>query len=591
MAFTVLLYASLIIFLLGLAYRIGTWFSRETGYNTDGPAVSKRGLSALTGIVSVIFSTKFFKLIQVFFLDILLQKKILKESFWRWAMHMLIFWGFILLLLMHALEQIITASLFSDYESTLNPYFFLRDLFGFMVLAGIVIAVFRRFILKVPRLITTGMDKYAIAIVALIILSGFFLEGLKITSKTEFTNMVNDYAGLQEKEALPLEAYWVKHHGLVSEEITRPFEDDMLEQGESLHESYCAYCHAPAKSAFASYSLAKIISPVAAPLDRAGFAAIFWYIHFLSCFIGLAYLPFSKMLHIFSTPLSLLANAVMDEEKSKPENIATRQILELDACTHCGTCSLYCSAMMGYEARENSYILPSEKIAPLKALAAGKKLDENETKAILEGIYLCTNCDRCTVVCPSGINLRQLWINAREKLLQQGPVEPLILSQLSFLRGLKRKQFPEKIYLPPLEKAEQAICGKFEPLLDTDRPINLDQPAEEKQPSLISDTTFSYCFGCQNCSTVCPVVGNYEDPQEEIGLLPHQIMCCLGLGLAETALGAKMIWYCLTCYQCQQHCPQNVKVTDILYELKYMAVENMDEKVENDNQAGGLIKS
>jgi heterodisulfide reductase subunit C len=84
-------------------------------------------------------------------------------------------------------------------------------------------------------------------------------------------------------------------------------------------------------------------------------------------------------------------------------------------------------------------------------------------------------------------------------------------------------------------------------------------------------------------------VGNYDNPQEELGLLPHQIMCSLGLGLTETAMGAKMIWDCLTCYQCQEHCPQNVKVTDILYELKNMAVDSMDEGMKNDHQAGGLI--
>jgi hypothetical protein len=45
------------------------------------------------------------------------------------------------------------------------------------------------------------------------------------------------------------------------------------------------------------------------------------------------------MFHIIASPISLLVNAVMDNEKSDPANIATRQAMELDACTHCGTCS------------------------------------------------------------------------------------------------------------------------------------------------------------------------------------------------------------------------------------------------------------
>ena len=40
------------------------------------------------------------------------------------------------------------------------------------------------------------------------------------------------------------------------------------------------------------------------------------------------------------------------------------------------------------------------------------------------------------------------------------------------------------------------------------------------------------------------------------------------LELKEAALGSRMVWDCATCYQCQQHCPQGVPVTDLLYELR-----------------------
>ena len=50
-------------------------------------------------------------------------------------------------------------------------------------------------------------------------------------------------------------------------------------------------------------------------------------------------------------------------------------------------------------------------------------------------------------------------------------------------------------------------------------------------------------------------------------------MRSLGLGLKDLAMGSNMLWNCLTCYQCQEHCPQGVKVTDVLYELKNLAVK------------------
>jgi heterodisulfide reductase subunit C len=91
-------------------------------------------------------------------------------------------------------------------------------------------------------------------------------------------------------------------------------------------------------------------------------------------------------------------------------------------------------------------------------------------------------------------------------------------------------------------------------------------------------STFSVCFGCETCTTVCPVVANYENPQQDLGLLPHQIMHSCGLGLKDLALGSDMLWDCLTCYKCQEYCPQGVHITDILYELKNIAVEQVREK-------------
>jgi len=36
-----------------------------------------------------------------------------------------------------------------------------------------------------------------------------------------------------------------------------------------------------------------------------------------------------------------------------------------------------------------------------------------------------------------------------------------------------------------------------------------------------------------------------------------------------------MLWSCLGCYQCQEACPQGVRVTDVLYQIKNMAMERL----------------
>ena len=576
MFFTLSLYLALAVFSLGSVYRIATWFTRTVGFVGRDFTPAQRLGAAIRGIAGVVFSARVVPLLKTLILDVGLQMRIARQDRLRWVMHLLIYGGFTLLVLMHALETHITAKLFSNYYSTLNPFFFLRDLFGLMVVAGVAIAVWRRFILKVPRMRTNWMDRYAIAIVALIILSGIVLGGAKMASHTEFIHMVEDYSFIDDEEELEaLESYWVAHYATVSPTRKGPFPDEVLALGHEVHLANCADCHAPNQSAVVSYATAKAIGPIALALDRAQATTILWYIHILACFAGLAYLPFSKMFHLFSTSISLLANAVMDPKRSLPPNIATRQAMELDACMHCGTCSLRCSVALAYAANGNPMVLPGEKVALLKRQAAGKTLSREARAAIEEGIYLCTNCDRCTVVCPAGINLKELWLSVREPILAQGGPVFLTLSPLSLFRGLNRHRLPAAGYDHPVNTALATVAAAFPLVRQTGTPIPItpiDQawgPAEAQSPL---NSTFAYCFACENCTTVCPVVNAFENPQEAVGVLPHQIMRSLGLGQRDLALGSAMLWDCLTCYQCQEHCPQGVKVTDLLYQLKNRAV-------------------
>ncbi len=575
--FNYLFYAALTIFLLGLIYKVSTWFTRTIGGAGKSIKSSDRVFYALNGFLSVFFSLRIFPLLQAFVLDVLFQRRVFKENPVRWIAHMLIFYGFMLLLIMHALESVVSEAIFSDYYSTLNPFFFLRDFFGAMVIVGVVLAIVRRYISKPRRLRTNMMDHYAIAIVAVIMFSGIALEGMKIASYGEFERMVEDYAGLDdEDEIAALETVWVRDYGTVSPNIEAPFDEELLEAGREVHIDNCMDCHASAKWAFNGYAAAKIISPVALWLDQIDTVTILSYIHIIACFIGLAYLPFSKMFHLIATPLSLMVNPVMQPDTSLPANIMTRQIMELDACTHCGSCSQNCSAGMVYEAVGNEYVLPSEKMAFLKKWVSGKKLNDNQVKAIAEGVYLCTNCDRCTVRCPSGIQLKELWYSVREDLVAGGPPLAHVLTPYSFARGvLIRDRIAADQYTNPILRARQAVAGRFTELMDRDTAVPLNIPDGEASQLPVSDNTYAACFSCHSCTTVCPVVGNYDEPEQALGLLPHQIMCSLGLGLVEMASGAGMIWDCLTCYKCQENCPQQVEVCDILYRLKNVATASL----------------
>lgn len=577
MLFTISLYISLIVFVIGVLYKVSAWFRYRLSEDPADTTPTERISAAVKGVLQTVFSAKILELLKVLVLDVILQYRILKEDFLRWLMHMLIFVGFMMLLLMHALEKQITASLFSEYYSTLNPFFFLRDFFGVMVFVGIGIAIYRRFVLKVRHLNTSPIDVYAIIILAVIMVSGVLLEGAKITSYSAYELMVSDYADIDDEEELAaLESVWVQKFSVISPNVKGPFGEDVIEQGMEIHEESCASCHSSPKWAFGGFITAKVLSPAALTLDKAGFADFMWYIHFLACFVGLAYLPFSKMFHIITTPLSILANAVMDRDTSDAINIASRQVMELDACTRCGTCSFNCSVAISYEQIPNLIILPSMKIDTLKMFSKGNHFSRQQIADLQEGLYLCTNCYRCTTVCPSGINLQDLWFNTREAFLGKDDPEPVVLSVLSYHRGLNSDRIEKERYQQSIQQARKTISdeNKLIGIDDTINDANMDEGFKSRLAASLPGPTSNYCFSCTTCTSSCPVVRNYENPLEELDMLPHQIIRAANFGLADTIFDSNMLWSCLGCYECQDNCPQGVRVADVFYEIKNLAMKN-----------------
>jgi heterodisulfide reductase subunit C/nitrate reductase gamma subunit len=531
--------------------------------------VAARLTSAVQGLLGVLFSAKIFQVVKSIFVDLLFQKRIFDKSSLRWVAHTLIFAGFMLLLLMHAMGSLVSESIFSNYQSTLNPFLFLRNLFGLMVLAGVGIAIFRRISLEPQRLRTYPSDWAALIFLVVIILSGLLLEGAKMSSQAKYQSMVDEYASLaNEEEGKALEAFWVQENGLFSANVPTPPPPELVAQGREINGNSCIECHSANRSAFASFAVAKISHLFAAAIGDTTTVTLFWYLHILACLSFLAWLPFSKMIHILAAPLSLIIKSVTGDQIQEPANILTSQMIGLSACTHCGTCSLECSSNMFYESFQNDFILPSEKVQYLRKFAAGKENDPAVMKRMQQGLYICTSCDRCTNVCPSGINLKELFVSSRYTLLKGGIAETTMLSHFSFPLALAQNFVDD--HLQALKKVTDLFKKSFQHLTDVAQPITLGKS------KAIGNTTYRGCFSCQRCTNVCPVVRSYDNPVEALGMLPHQIMFSLGIGNTDLAMGAQMIWSCSTCYLCQEHCPNQVELCDIFYTLKNGALNKIE---------------
>jgi hypothetical protein len=147
-----------------------------------------------------------------------------------------------------------------------------------------------------------------------------------------------------------LEAYWVEHFGVVSPNPKGDGRKEILDKGKEIHEASCAACHSEPQGAFVSYSLSRLMRPVAKAMDSSGLPSLLWTVHFLACFAGLAYVPFSKMFHIFATPVSLLI-ATVGGRSETPAHEALRQVIEVDGCRHGGTCHELCPVRTRREER------------------------------------------------------------------------------------------------------------------------------------------------------------------------------------------------------------------------------------------------
>jgi heterodisulfide reductase subunit C len=56
-------------------------------------------------------------------------------------------------------------------------------------------------------------------------------------------------------------------------------------------------------------------------------------------------------------------------------------------------------------------------------------------------------------------------------------------------------------------------------------------------------------------------------------LLPNQIIRMLQMGQIEAALGARAIWYCATCLQCESRCPKGIDLSRLTEALRTLAME------------------
>jgi len=74
------------------------------------------------------------------------------------------------------------------------------------------------------------------------------------------------------------------------------------------------------------------------------------------------------------------------------------------------------------------------------------------------------------------------------------------------------------------------------------------------------------CIQCGTCSGSCPV--SYA-----MDVQPRQLVALFRAGDLDSILRSRTIWICASCYACTVRCPADIKITELIYGLKRMAME------------------
>ncbi len=239
----------LALFVLGMYRRISLWLE---GSLEGEKSLTKQEKSARIARITAgaFLSLKVLLILESVGADFIAGRRSFREDKTRWAMHSLMLWGFLGLMIFDGIEvSYIRGGMGEEAVKDLPHLALMFDLLGSMIIAGVVLAVLRRTAFRVPQLLNTPEDLMAVVLLAAVVISGFVAEGFRFLM-----------------EGTP-------------PEVTR----------------YAFVGH--------------LISAAGTPGEHWAFAhTALWYVHALASLAFIAYIPFGKFIHLFASPLVIAIN-------------------------------------------------------------------------------------------------------------------------------------------------------------------------------------------------------------------------------------------------------------------------------------------
>ena len=326
--------------------------------------------------------------------QVLGQKRTLSE-FYPGIMHFTIFWGMLVLAIGTALATVDwdVTHLFFGFQF-LTGWFYIvfelaLDLLGLLVIAGLGMAIYRRYVTRPARLQDFPVktfardDAYVLTMLTFITLSGYLTEGLRIA-------------------------------------VTQPDWQAWSPIGRVIAAGFLA-----------------LGDPTNQTLHL-----VVWSLHILTAFAVIASLPFTKLFHIIATPLNIYfqnvspigalsaahQNGGMGVKEWK--QFTWKQLLDFEACTRCGRCQDVCPAYASAQV-----LSPRNMMAKLETHLWEKANEKNLHGNIVsaEELWACTTCRACSQVCPAFIDHVTTFVDMRRYLVDQGKMDKTLQDALANL--------------------------------------------------------------------------------------------------------------------------------------------------------------
>ena len=205
--------------------------------------------------------------VKILFTEIIFHRKLYGQSFYRWLAHTLLVFGFVATFVVDMIKGFTTGYLVElglsfahAFETgSIRPFLdFFLEFFSFLILIGCGMAIARRFLLRPEQLRTEEEDVTTLLFILFLELSGFFIEGYRI-AHPEVIRAHNYMANFTPASA----SNWIS---------------------------------------FGGHFLSQFLRGIKINAD------FLWYFHVVPSLIWFIYIPHSKLLHIFTSSITVIAD-------------------------------------------------------------------------------------------------------------------------------------------------------------------------------------------------------------------------------------------------------------------------------------------